>query len=140
MNAENTIKRWLRLNLDHYRDIVLCGRVFGGRHGESPQLPRRYSCDKDVLRLYFATTEVLTVVSFASPFIHADGSLVIPDAHSVTFGWHYYGREQTPGNWCEVTYTRRSGTVHVVMSGPIVPHGPASEIFQYHGDEFVKII
>ena len=74
----DTVAKWLTLKPNEYHDVSLCGRVFGGRYGESLQIPRRYEYDKDVLRIYFGTTEVLTVVGLSPALILGNDSLVIP--------------------------------------------------------------
>lgn len=99
--------------------VVLAGRIIGGRYGESPQTPRAYSYAAGTLRIEFATTELLTVERPSDVQQRGDGSLIIPQADSATFGWHYYGRPQTPENWCEMRYRREGDKYCFEQSGPI---------------------
>lgn len=136
MTATNALEEWFAEHRDQYLDLIIAGRIFGGRHGESMQQPRAYDFDDSVLQIRFATTEQL-IVHNPSGFQRGEyGQLIIPRATRAVFGWHYYGRDQTSENWCEEIYESKDGRIQLTRTGPLM-HG--EEAFQYSGDRFVEL-
>ncbi len=74
------LKKWFEVNKDNYIDVIIAGRVFGGRHGESPQLPRAFSYRDDILKVKFSTTEHLTVINPTNFILGQYSQLLIPVA------------------------------------------------------------
>ena len=98
------LTKWFASHKGQCVDVVVAGRVFGGRYGESPQLVRQYELTDMGVIIRFETTEVLTVVNPSMFTLGDHGHLIVPRADEVVFGWHYYGRPQSPENWCEERY------------------------------------
>jgi hypothetical protein len=140
MIVTTTLDRWFQKKREMWVDIVIAGRIFGGRHGESPQEPKTYELTSQGLLLRFSTTETLVVVGPESVMIGNCGELIVPSARKAVWGWHYYGREQAPENWCTESYLLDNGIVTLSVTGPIVGYVPARETFRYDQREFVKII
>ena len=136
MNATDTLKEWFADHRKRYLDVIIAGRIFGGRHGESMQCPTGYDCDETVLAIRFATTERL-IVDHPSDVQRGEfGQLIIPHATKAVFGWHYYGREQTPENWCEETYESHDNGMQLTRTGPLMP---GVEQIQCSGEPFVEL-
>ncbi len=53
------------------------------------------------------------------------------------FGWHYYGREALPENWCEEIYDIEDGVVKLTRTGPCMP---GTETFEYTEKKFVELL
>jgi hypothetical protein len=113
------LRAWLESHRDTWVDVEIAGRVFGGRHGESPQRPTGVQVSSDAVVITFGTTERLTVQRPTSIDIRGDSELVIQDGESATWEWHYYGRPQVPENRSRKVYTRRGGEVMVSSQGPM---------------------
>lgn len=129
---------WLKSARGHAFDLVIAGRIFGGRAGESPQRPEAYIVTAEGLVLQFggATvvpfteldgrrhplrqggTERLTLARPSGLSVDAGGSLQIARAAEARFGWHYYGRPQLPENWCEDRYRLQGDEVERTVTGP----------------------
>lgn len=137
MHQTDTLQQWFTSKQGKYVDVIIAGRIFGGRSQESPQMPREYTLNGQLLTLRFATTETLVVTKPSGFTLGEYGQLIIPDAEEVQFGWHYYGRPQTPDNWCEEKYKKRRNRIELVRSGPC---RPALEDFTYDGDRFVELL
>jgi hypothetical protein len=138
MNVSNTkvLAAWFGKSRGAYLDVILAGRVFGGRHGESPQQPRDYAYEGQTLRVWFAGTELLTVAEPTDFVLGKDGQLIVPRARTATFGWHYYGRPQTPENWCEEVYELSGDKVLMKRTGPLLP---TEEEFPLQGERLVEL-
>jgi len=135
------LDNWVSQKSGEWVSIVLAGRIFGGRHGESPQEPKEYQYSNRILTIQFGTTESLVVVEPEGVWIDANNELIIPQAKSTMWGWHYYGRKQTPENWCTESYVfNKDNLVQLTVTGPITAHIPSSETFFYRGDQFVLLI
>ena len=102
------LNTWCESNVGRSFDVVLAGRVFGGRYGESPQRLKHASLEGDVLQLRFNTTETLTISEPRSVAFEENG-LLIEDAKYFEFGWHSYGTEEKAENWQTIVY-RNEGT------------------------------
>jgi hypothetical protein len=134
---------WLTRAKDKLFDIVIAGKVFGGRPGEAPQTPREFTLTGDGFVIHFggghsvtitdATgrtgptiqvggTETLTVIHPSGVSIGPAGELVVTSADEVRFGWHFYGRAQTEENWCVEAYKRKNTQVEYTVTGPITPY------------------
>jgi len=132
----NSLAEWFTDRRNEYCDLIVAGRIFGGRHGESMQKPTGYDFDGTVLVINFATTERLTVHR-PSRFERGEhGQLVVPRGTKAVFGWHYYGREQTPENWCEEIYEPVYDRIQLTRTGPLMP---GTEDFVYDGNRFVEL-
>lgn len=90
-----------------------------------------------VVVIRFATTERLVITDPSQARIGEYGELIIPNALDVRFGWHYYGEPQSPENWCEIIYRRDGSQVTYISTGS---SRPGVEVFEYAGDEFVKLL
>jgi hypothetical protein len=97
------LNAWRELNLGKSFDLVLAGRVFGGRYGESLQKLKDVTLEGEKLQLRFNTTEMLTVLEPRNISFEENG-LSIGRAKKVEFGWHSYGTEETPQNWRTMRY------------------------------------
>jgi hypothetical protein len=97
------LNAWFELNLGKTFDVVLAGRVFGGRYGESLQKLQDATLEGEMLRLRFNTTELMTILEPRSIIFEANG-LSIGRAKMVEFGWHAYGTEEKPQNWRTIRY------------------------------------
>lgn len=112
------LESWFAVNRGWPCDLNFGGRIFGGRYGESRQVPRSYTWRKGALCIRFSTTEKLKVEDPAGLSI-CRGDLVISDAALVSWSWHYYGRPQIPHNLCIETYRRDGDMVRMTRSGPL---------------------
>jgi hypothetical protein len=126
MALTEQLQVWLAEHQGSYYDLVLAGRPFGGRAGESPQLLAAMSSEDDVLVVRFEPTETLTIVRPSRVQVKG-ADLIIRDADEVTFGWHYYGRERTDANWCTESYRFDGRMVVCTRTGPIVGALPSME-------------
>lgn len=101
-------------------DVVIFGHIFGGKPGEAPQDFRTFELDAETLTLFFNTTEKMEIFGAESIELDYSGALMIPIAKKIVWGWHWYGRSQTPANWCTYTYIlQEDGDVWVSVEGPI---------------------
>ena len=130
------LKKWCEVNKDNYIDVIIAGRVFGGRHGESPQLPRAFSYKDDILKVKFSTTGHLTVINPTNFILGQYSQLLIPVASKAVWGWHYYGRPKTEENWCEEIYNLHGKTIEFQRSGALMP---SSETFIYNDNKFIEL-
>ena len=137
MNSVDLLREWLSSNQGKYVDVIIAGRVIGGRLQESPQTPRELVVGDDSFTLRFATTEILVVRNPSGFVLGEYGQLIVPDADEARFGWHYYGRPQVPENWCQEIYRRRGKKVELVREGSL---HPGEEGFQYSGEKFVELL
>ena len=111
---------WYSLKKGKYINIKLGGRIFGCRFGESPQLVRDFEIiDERILKIRFATTEVLEIISPVLIEIGGYDQLIVKSADEVLFGWHYYGRPQNPENWCTESYKLIDDKVYFESKGPL---------------------
>jgi|YNPNPStandDraft_1061719.scaffolds.fasta_scaffold213042_1 hypothetical protein len=136
MNEQNILEKWFREQQGKYVEIIIAGRVFGGRVGESPQRVRAFQWLGDALCVRFETTERLVIVGIKDISIGDYDALII-SAEDARFGWHYYGKPQSPENWCEEIYRRQDNIVKFVRLGPLLP---GTEIFEYEGEDFVVLL
>jgi hypothetical protein len=113
-----TVQAWVAANSGRGVDVELAGRVFGGRHGESPQMPRAVLLQDDGFSIRFGTTEELALVRPAKIDVGPDGDLIIGTAARAIWAWHYYGRPQVPENRCRETFTPVGEHVEVSSEGP----------------------
>jgi len=113
------IELWLQEHCGAWVDVEIAGRVFGGRHGESPQQPREFQFSGDTLVILFNTTERLTVIRPQGLGIGRDRELIIQDGESATWEWHYYGRPQLAENRCREIYHRKGREVVLSSEGPM---------------------
>jgi len=132
----NIIKKWVEENKENGVDVVIAGRVFGGRHGESPQTPKEFSYVDAVLEIQFNTTELLTIINPSDIILGEYEQLLIPDASKVAWGWHYYGRPQVDENWCEEIYKRQGERIELHRTGPLMP---GQETFLYSDNSFIEL-
>jgi len=136
MSEKSILEKWFRKKQGQYVEIIIAGRVLGGRVGESPQKVRAIQLIGDVLLVRFETTERLVVAGITDMSIGDYDALVIA-AEDACFGWHYYGRPQSPDNWCEGIYRRQNNAVKFVRLGPLKP---VTEVFEYAGKDFVVLL
>lgn len=136
MSGRNILEKWFGEKKDNYVDIIIAGRVFGGRLGESRQRPRSFQWIGDVLLICFETTERLVIAGIRDVTIGDYNALVI-SAEDARFGWHYYGKPQSPENWCEEIYRKKGNIVVLVRLGALMP---GTETFQFDGEDFVKLL
>jgi glyoxylate carboligase len=112
--AEKTLKQWFKLK-PQFVDIIMAGRIFGGRYGESTQQPESFLCGDKFLRINFEPYEVLTVFKPGEVSLNQDMDLVIDIASEVRFGWYYYGRDPISKNWCEDIYINKKKYVENIL-------------------------
>ncbi len=134
---ETILRQWFERHRGKYLDVIIAGRTFGGRHGESPQAPRECEFENGELLIQFSTTERLTVFAPSDFMLGKYDQLIVPCAARAVFGWHYYGRDATPENWCEEAYELDNGTVRLTRTGPL---NPGTESFEYGDDRFVELL
>ena len=137
MINKNILTTWFKKQRGEPISVVIAGRIFGGRHGESPQIPQQVEFRKSQLIINFATTEVLTVANPSDFILGKYDQLIIPWATRATFGWHYYGLEQTPENWGEELYELEDGIVRYTCTGSLLP---GTENFEYTEDKFIELL
>ena len=133
----NIIKKWVEANKGNGIDIVIAGRVFGGRHGESPQIPKEFSYVDEILKMQFNTTELLTIINPSDIVLGEYEQLIIPNASEVVWGWHYYGRPQIDENWCEEIYKHQGDKIELDRTGPLMP---GRETFSYNDNSFIELL
>ena len=138
MNGNKKIEKWLSGNRNKQFNIVVGGHIFGGRYGESPQTPKSFEITDEGLSINFNTTEKLTIKK-PRIIIAFFSNIYILSANEVIFGWHCYGREQIPENWCEEAYTRRYLTINVTRKGPITEALPEKENWKQKTLSFVAL-
>jgi len=137
MVDEPTIGEWLDSKRNAYCDVIIAGRVFGGRHGESSQQPKAYSIDGNLVTVRFGTTERLVITDPSAFSIGTDGQLIVPTASHVSWGWHYYGRPQTDDNWCVESFAIADTSITLERTGPLMP---GTEWFQYTGRFMIELL
>lgn len=137
MTPTDVLEGWFESHRGQYVDVIIAGCVFGGRVQESMQKPTAFEFHGTSVCFRFGTTEQLTVEDPSGFRLGEFGQLIIPHATLATFGWHYYGREQTPENWCELTYRSRNGRIRLTRTGPL---DPGEETFRYSRDRFVELL
>jgi hypothetical protein len=130
------LEKWFAEQRDQYVDVMIAGRIFGGRHGESMQQVRGCRFDGSVLTIQFATTEQLIVDQPSDFHRGRSGQLIVPHARRAAFGWHYYGRDPIPENWCEEIYEVRGDQVQFTRTGPLLP---CEDLFRYGGARFIEL-
>lgn len=70
--------------------------------------------------------------------IGSNNELNADKAKQVSFGWYYYGKTQTPENWCTISYVlREDGFVEYSRSGPMISYIAPHREF-YLGGQFSK--
>jgi hypothetical protein len=121
-------------------DLVIAGRHFGGRAGESPQKLREACLDATSLIIRFEPTELLTVVRPRAVAIGRGGDLTVRDAAEVAFGWHFYGRGLSPESWCVQTCCFEDTMVLCTLTGPITAYLPAQERFARQGAAAMQLL
>lgn len=141
--GSNTFLNWFNSNKGRYIDVQMAGYIFGGRHGEAPQLLKRYTfVPPNMLKIFFNTTETLEITNPSSFMIGKHNELIIEKANQVCFGWHYYGRPQTPENWCTEIYELKcEDIVERKINGPICDVISTPKIITFHLDIgwFIKL-
>ena len=139
MNAYPKLQKWLKLNNGEYVDVILAGRIFGGRVQESPQRPEKFEVKNGVITIYFKGPERLRITKPEKIEIGDFNSLIINNAESATFGWYSYGEQEIPENWCQLTYFKSGSNVNEVHTGPS-PMSFEVSTFLYDQNEFVKLL
>ena len=132
------INEWLLANRYKEFSIVIGGHIFGGRYGESPQNPKSLERTDDILKFYFNTTEKL-IIKKPKLIFSFFGNLCVPFASEVIWGWHYYGHDQIPENWCEEVYRRKGFEISVTRKGPIKEVMPENERWKQNSLSFIAI-
>ena len=112
--VQKTLKQWFKLKPE-FVDIVMAGRIFGGRYGESTQQPESFFCGANFLRINFEPYEILTIFNPGEVSLDQDMDLVIDTASEVRFGWYYYGRDPISKNWCEDIYINKKKYVENIL-------------------------
>ncbi len=97
------LNAWCKLNVGKSFDLVLAGRVFGGRYGESLQKLKDATLEDEKLQLRFNTSEILIILE-AENISFEESGLSIGKAKNVEFGWHSYGTEEKQQNWRTIRY------------------------------------
>ena len=138
MIAMKRIDRWLSRSQDRQFNIVIGGRIFGGRYGESPQVPKSVEKTDDTLVLRFNTTEKL-IIEKPKCVLSLFGNLYVLFAAKVIWGWHSYGREETPENWAEEMYVREGFAIKVRRTGPAKEIAAEVESWRRSSLSFVAI-
>jgi hypothetical protein len=153
------LTRWLQQIRGRTVDVIMAGQYFGGKRGEAPQAPETYTIPEEGFTLHFGGayeyvstaldgskhtvreggTERLEVIHPSGLSIPTEGTLMVAAADEVQFGWHFYGRAQTPENWCVDIYKRTGEEVEHTFTGPIkaVYRGPLPERFLLPEGPFV---
>jgi hypothetical protein len=132
---------WFERHGSHAVDVVLAGRVFGGRHGESRKQALRYEVRANSMTVRFDQREFLKVDEPSEIVLGKFGQLLIPRAKSATFGWYYYGRPQATSTWCELVYHTKADAVIVMKRlGPIGPEEATEEEIPLLDQPFVELL
>ena len=132
---QSEISRWVAARAGKYADVVIAGRVFGGRYGESPQCIRSARFAGTSLRIEFDPSEILTILEGED--FHLDPStLIVRKVKGIVFGWHYYGRPRTQENWCELRHSFFSDKISISAIGP-TPN--STEFFTVEGDAPLRL-
>jgi hypothetical protein len=137
MVDEPTIDKWLDARRNSYVEVIIAGRIFGGRHGESPQQPTAYSVCGNRVTIQFGTTERLVITDPSAFSTGNDGQLIVFTASHVSWGWHYYGRPQTVDNWCVESFAVAGVSITLERTGPLMP---GTERFQFNGSHLVELL
>lgn len=137
MEDKDLLDRWLSATRNSALSVIIAGRVFGGRYGEAPQQPRLLCVEGANLTICFNTTERLVVTDPSGIRLGEYQQLIVRDASQVTWGWHYYGRSETPENWCEERFKIRDQIIEFERTGPLMP---GSEQFVYSADRIVELL
>ena len=137
MVDHDVIARWLDANRDGYVDVIIAGRIFGGRHGESPQSPKRWAQSDDAVAIHFGTTELLTITKPTAFTLGEHTELLVPNAVAVLWGWHYYGRPQTDANWCTELFSVDGDNVTLERNGPLMP---GVDRFDFSGANLIELL
>ena len=137
MVDHDVISRWLDANCDRFVDVTIAGRIFGERHGESPQTPRRWTHTDTTVTIHFGTTEILTVTHPDSFTLGEHSQLMVPRAETVLWGWHYYGRPQIDDNWCTELFSVDGNLVTLERNGPLMP---GVERFDFSGANLLELL
>jgi hypothetical protein len=135
-SSPSDVHAWFSAHEAQRFDLVIAGQVFGGRHGEAPQCLQSALLTPNGLRVQFDSTEVLSITTPAGILLEPQ-ALSVRSADEVVFGWHCYGREQTPENWCELRYTFSGNRVRVQSSGPA---SVRAESFAFTGTHAVMLV
>lgn len=101
---ETEFEKWIKRNKGELLDIYISGQVLGGKSGEAPQEPKDFEIIDNTILITFHGTERLWIKQPLGISIDKR-KLSVENATEITWGWHYYGRPQTEGNWCERVYT-----------------------------------
>ena len=104
------LNTWFELNLGKSFDLVLAGKVFGGRYGESPQKLKGATLEGEKLQLQFNKTETMTILEPRYVSFEENG-LCIERAKIVEFGWHSHGTEEEPQNWRTIRYQDKGAQI-----------------------------
>lgn len=154
---------WLGRAAGRRFDVDVGGTPLGGKRGEMPLTPREYAVSDGGFTIRFgggsmATigglpggvtvtvrvggTEVLEVRGPAGVSIVGAGELLVETAAEVQFGWHYYGRPQTPENWCVERFTLQGAVLRRERSGPLPPRGQGEDpvFLQYPGGPIIHLV
>jgi len=130
------VQSWFSAHEAQCFDLVLAGQVFGGRYGESPQRVKSALLTPDSLLVQFSPTEVLSITAPEGILLEPEG-MFVSLASEVTFGWHCYGRDRTPENWCELHYSFSRNRVQEQSSGPTRAR---SRLFSFEGKYAVSLV
>ncbi len=134
---EKLLSTWLDQAKESRHDIIICGQFIGGRHGESMQRPVATQLLGPILVVRFDGTERLVITDPSGIRLGDFQELIISSANDARYGWHYYGRPQSPENWIEKIYRKRNNEIQLIRTGNLKPK---LETFIYEGNEFVKIL
>jgi hypothetical protein len=155
------LTNWIEQFRGRVVDVIIAGRYFGGKPGESPQQVEAWGAMEQGFTIHFGgghdlpitkpdgTTELtrvggterLEVIQPSGISIGADGALLVEAADEARFGWHFYDLPQTPGNWCVNTYRRKGEDVEFSVTGPIkdLYCKPLPELFRAPDGPFVCV-
>ncbi len=122
--SKRTFLNWYENHKGLYVDIEIAGEIFGGRHGEAPQLVREYEIiEPNVYKILFSTTEILIITNPILFQLGKYNELIVDKATQICIGWHYYGRPQAPENWCNEVYELKDNNfVEFNLYGPMSEH------------------
>jgi hypothetical protein len=132
MHNQNTMwqeifKSWADKYKHRRMTLIMGGRIFGGRYGETMPKLERHVVEAGRMLLFFDEQETLEVVNpgsvalvaelmpgiFSQKGLPEDETLVVRLCDRLRFTWYSYGRPPTSENLCEEVYEYDSGSGNI---------------------------